>query len=106
MKLLATTTALGLLIALGAVAPANAEGDTPVEATAAPVWMASVTSLALDDGLALVQDAEDDDCEDDEDEDDDDDADDEEDDEEDDDDADDDDDDDDDECEDDEDELV
>ncbi|WP_426052158.1 hypothetical protein [Brevundimonas sp. SL161] len=34
MKLLETSTALGLLIALGAVAPASADGNTTVEATA------------------------------------------------------------------------
>ncbi len=57
MKLLATTTALGLLIALGAVAPASADGETAVEATVAPLWMWSVMSLATDSGVALVQDA-------------------------------------------------
>ena len=104
MKLLATTTALGLLIALGAVAPASADGETPVEATAAPVWMASVMSLATDDGLALVQDDEDEDCEDEDEDEEDDDADDEEDEE--DEDEDEDEDEEGDECEDDEDELV
>ena len=34
MKLLATSTALGLLVALGAVAPASADGNATVEATA------------------------------------------------------------------------
>ena len=34
MRLLATSTALGLLIAVGAVAPASADGNATVEATA------------------------------------------------------------------------
>lgn len=60
MKLLLATTAIGLLMAAGAVAPASAEVETvPAEA---PVWMASVMSLATDSGLSLVQDE--DDCED------------------------------------------
>ena len=61
MKVLFATTALGLLMALGAVAPASAEADAATEATEAPVWMASVISLADDSGPALVQDDEDDD---------------------------------------------
>ena len=61
MKLLLATSAIGL--ALAAVAPVTAEADTaPAEA---PVWMASVMSLATDDGFALVQD-EDEDCDDEE----------------------------------------
>lgn len=79
MKLLAATTAMGLLIALGAVAPATADTDA-VELETAPVWAASVASLADDGGLALVQD-EDEECDDEDEEDDEDDADDEEDDE-------------------------
>ena len=57
MKMVRTTSALGLLMALGLVAPASAEGEAaPAEA---PAWMASVTSLANDGGLSLVQDEED-----------------------------------------------
>lgn len=64
MKLLLATSAIGL--ALAAVAPVTAEADTaPAEA---PVWMASVMSLATDDGFALVQD-EDEDCDDEDEED-------------------------------------
>ena len=64
MKLLLATSAIGL--AMAAVAPVTAEADTaPAEA---PVWMASVMSLATDDGFALVQD-EDEDCDDEDEED-------------------------------------
>ena len=104
MKLLLATTALGLVMGLAA-APASAEGDA-APAAEAPVWMASVISLADDGGLALVQDDEDEDCEDDEDEDEDDSDDEDEDEDEDEDDSDDEDEDEDEECETDEDELV
>lgn len=64
MKLLLATTAMSLLMAAGVAAPASAETETlPADA---PVWMASVISLADDGGLSLVQDDEDD-CEDEED---------------------------------------